>query len=339
MNKRVLVSGPKQLTIVESEIPLPLEGEVRVRVCNAGICGSDVHIYHGSHPYVKYPRVIGHEFSGIIDAVGMGVQEKMVGRRVSINPVISCGHCPQCKIGRPNVCANLRVVGVHRDGGFAEYCCVPAENAYPVPAGISDAAAALVEPFSIAANILSRTGAYDYDIALVYGAGPIGLTIVQTLKWVYKIRTLIAVDQLDSRLELAKECGADVVLNTAKINLKEYLASLQMQPSLIIDAACHPSIFGEAVEVAAPAGRIGLMGFSAEPSRVSQRLLNAKELTIYASRLNNKLFGDVIAWMEKGLLKPEMLISHRFAMTEIAVAFDVIEATPAACYKIILEAS
>ncbi len=337
MGKSVLVSGPKELRVSETGIPAPPPGEVRVRVRSAGICGSDVHIYHGTHPFVKYPRVIGHEFSGVIDAVGEGVSPALIGTRVSVNPAISCGHCHQCMIGRPNVCKNLQVIGVHREGGFAEYCCAPVENAYPVPDSISDAAAALVEPFSIAANMLKRTGAFGHDIALVYGAGPIGLTLIQTLKWVYGVERLIVVDRLGSRLALAKECGADAVLNTAESDLKEYLAAENIQPTLIIDAACHPSILAQATEIAAPAARIGLMGFSSEPSCVSQRLLNAKELTVYASRLNNKLFGDVIRWMGEGLLKPEKLISHRFPMADVGQAFHAIETTPAECYKIILD--
>jgi L-gulonate 5-dehydrogenase len=337
MGKGVLINGPKELHVSEIGEPVPPPGEVRVRVHSAGICGSDVHIYHGTHPFVEYPRIIGHEFSGVIDAVGEGVSPARIGTRVSVNPAISCGHCHQCRIGRPNVCENLQVIGVHREGGFADHCCAPAENAHPVPDGISDAAAALVEPFSIAANVLKRTGAFDYDIALVYGAGPIGLTLIQTLKWVYKVKCLIVADKLDSRLALAMECGADIVLDTAECGLKDYLAAEDIQPTLIIDAACHPSILAQATEIAAPAARIGLMGFSSEPSGVSQRLLNAKELSIHASRLNNKLFGDVILWMDEGLLKPEKLISHRFPMTDVQQAFNFIETTPAACYKIILD--
>ncbi len=127
--KSVVIKEPGQLVIDEHEISQPLPGEVRVKVQLAGICGSDVHIYRGHNPFAKYPRVIGHEFFGVVDAVGEGVSADKLGKRVSVDPVISCGHCYPCQIGRPNVCKELTVLGVHRDGGFSESACVPAGNA------------------------------------------------------------------------------------------------------------------------------------------------------------------------------------------------------------------
>lgn len=119
--KSILIEKPNQLAIVEREIPTPSAGEVRVKVKLAGICGSDSHIYRGHNPFAKYPRVIGHEFFGVIDAVGEGVESARVGERVAVDPVVSCGHCYPCSIGKPNVCTTLAVLGVHADGGFSEY--------------------------------------------------------------------------------------------------------------------------------------------------------------------------------------------------------------------------
>ena len=334
--KCVVISGPKEMAITNQPNPEPGPGEVRVNITAGGICGSDIHIYEGKHPYVKYPQVIGHEFAGIVDASYGDEMKDKIGKRVAVDPVVTCGECYQCKIGRTNVCSNLAVLGVHKKGGFAEYCCAPASNIYEIPDTISNAEAALVEPFSIAANILNRTGAFENDICVIYGAGPIGLTIMQTLKWVYKVEKLIAIDQIDSRLELAKKCGADTVINGKNTDVVEYLKQKNIKPTLIIDAACHPSILAQATEIAAAAARIGVMGFAAELSGVSQRLLNAKELTIYASRLNNKLFGKVIDWMARGLLKPSLLISHQFTMDEATAAFSTIESNPSACCKVVL---
>jgi L-gulonate 5-dehydrogenase len=156
--RSVVVAEPRHIALVERAEPAPAPGEVLVRVRYAGICGSDVHILHGRNPFVAYPRVIGHEFFGHVESVGPGVAPDRVGQRVAVDPVIACGACYPCSVGRPNVCRRLQVLGVHRDGGFSELLCVPAANAHPVPPGIPDASAATIEPFSVAANVTSRTG-------------------------------------------------------------------------------------------------------------------------------------------------------------------------------------
>lgn len=126
--KSIVIEKPNTLIIAERPVPEPSAGEVRVKVKLAGICGSDSHIYRGHNPFAQYPRVIGHEFYGVIEAVGEGVDHSRIGERVSVDPVIT-GHCYPCSIGKPNVCTSLVVLGVHRDGGFSEYAVVPAKNA------------------------------------------------------------------------------------------------------------------------------------------------------------------------------------------------------------------
>ena len=271
------------MALVERQAPEPGPGELRVQVRYAGICGSDVHILHGRNPFVVYPRVIGHELVGHVESVGRGVLPQRLGERVAVDPVIACGSCYPCSIGRPNVCHRLQVLGVHRDGGFSDLLCVPTANAHPVPPGIPDAAAATIEPFAVAANVTNRTGVLPNDQALVYGAGPMGLMVLQVLKNVYGIRVLVT-DRIDERLDRATACGADAVVNTAREPLPEALRRLGVEigPTLVIDAVCHPAILEEAVRVAAPAGRIGMLGFSPEPSAVPQQETTRKELSLFA---------------------------------------------------------
>ncbi|HDX5070227.1 TPA: alcohol dehydrogenase catalytic domain-containing protein, partial [Enterobacter asburiae] len=177
--KSVVIQQPNELVIEERPLPQPGPGEVRVKITLAGICGSDSHIYRGHNPFAKYPRTIGHEFFGVIDAVGEGVDSARLGQRVSVDPVISCGHCYPCSVGKPNVCTSLVVLGVHRDGGFSEYAAVPAKNAWPIPDDIPDRHAVMVEPFTIAANVTGQACPTGQDVALIYGAGPMGLVTVQ----------------------------------------------------------------------------------------------------------------------------------------------------------------
>lgn len=197
----VVVDRPNSLNLREMPLPEPAAGEVRVRVRYAGICGSDLHIYRGHNPFVSYPRVIGHEFVGRVESVGTSVDAARIGELVAVDPVISCGQCHACRIGRQNVCSKLVVLGVHRDGGFSEYVCAPARNAYRIPEGIADSCAAIVEPFAVAANVTARTGVLPEDVALIYGAGTVGLTILQVLKRVHGIRAFIT-DRLDERLAM-----------------------------------------------------------------------------------------------------------------------------------------
>ncbi|VUS97907.1 Zn-dependent oxidoreductase [Klebsiella spallanzanii] len=334
--KSIVIRQPNELVIEERPLAQPAAGEVRVKVKLAGICGSDSHIYRGHNPFAKYPRVIGHEFFGVIDAVGEGVADKAIGQRVSVDPVISCGHCYPCSVGKPNVCTSLVVLGVHRDGGFSEYAVVPAKNAWLVPENVSDRHAVMIEPFTIAANVTGHVDPTDQDIALVYGAGPMGLTTIQVLKRVYRVKQVIVVDRIDERLQMAQRNGADWVINNSDEPLADTLKAKGIQPTLIIDAACHPSILQEAVSLASPAARIVLMGFSTEPSQVVQQGITGKELSIFSSRLNANKFPVVIAWLEQGLINPEELITHEFAYQDVVDALELFENDRKRCCKVLL---
>lgn len=333
--KSIVIQKPNELLIEERPLPVPAPGEVRVKITLAGICGSDSHIYRGHNPFAKYPRVIGHEFFGVIDAVGEGVEKARLGQRVSVDPVISCGECWPCSVGKPNVCTSLVVLGVHRDGGFSEYAVVPAKNAWTIPDTISDRHAVMVEPFTIAANVTGHAQPTDKDIALIYGAGPMGLTAIQVLKGVYKVKKVMVVDRLPERLALAEQSGADQLFDNSEIPLAAQLEGVQ--PTLIIDAACHPTILAEAAALASPAARIGLLGFSGEPCSITQQSLTSKELSLFTSRLNSNRFPQVIEWMEKGLIQPEKLVTHYFPLQEIERAMTLFEKDPRTCCKVILQ--
>lgn len=332
--KSVVIRKPGELTIEQRPIPAPMDGEVRIKVQYASICGSDVHIWHGHNPFARYPRVIGHEFFGVIDALGAGVDSKRLGERVAVDPVVSCGHCYPCSVGRPNVCTELQVIGVHRDGGFSEYACAPAANAYSIPESIPDKLASLVEPFTIAANICAFVQPMPHDVALVYGAGPMGLTVVQVLKTVYGVSRVIVADRLTERLAMAHDNGADVTLDNSVIPLAEHLRDIR--PTLIIDAACHPSILPEAIALASPAARIGLLGFSSEPCVFTQQSITSKEISLFSSRLNSHRFPTVIDWLARGLIAPEKLVTHYLPLSQVEKAMTLFENDPRGCCKVIL---
>lgn len=332
----ITVQQPEQMVIEDRPLPQPAPGEVRVKVKLAGICGSDSHIFHGHNPFAKYPRVIGHEFFGIIDAVGEGVTTSRIGERVSVDPVISCGHCYPCSVGKPNVCTSLVVLGVHRDGGFSEYAAVPAKNAHRIPDEVPDESAVMVEPFTIAANVTAQVQPREDDVALIFGAGPMGLTTLQALKGVYGVKQVIVADRIPERLAMAQQSGADWVIDNTAEPLERTLGQAQVKPTLIIDAACHPSILQEAITLASPAARIVIMGFSSEPSQVAQQGITGKELSIFSSRLNANKFPVVIQWLQEKRIAPEKLITHRFSYQQVGEAMTVFEKGQKSCCKVLL---
>jgi L-gulonate 5-dehydrogenase len=334
----IVVSSPGILEVVASDTPpRPGAGEVLVRVETAGICGSDVHILHGSNPFARYPRVIGHEFAGEVVDVGSGVTAVSAGQRVVIDPVLACGHCYPCRIGRPNVCANLQVLGVHRDGGFRGHAIVPAANCVVVPEGLPIAIAALAEPFAVAANVLSRTGIGPEDTVLIYGAGTVGLTVLQVAN-LHGARCIVS-DPDVARLDRARGYGAAVLLDPRSVNVPEAVRAENdgLGPTVVIDGAGIPPLLEEACRVASPAGRIGLLGFSPDPSPAIQQAIVGKELTIVGSRLNRRFIPQVIEWLAEGRLQPAGMITQTFAARDARSAFDLVENEPARTVKVQLD--
>jgi len=310
---------------------------VLVRVAFAGICGSDMHIIHGDNAFVRFPRITGHEFAGVIDAVGEGVTDVAVGDRVCVDPVISCGTCYPCRINRPNVCSALEVIGVHRNGGFEEFVSVPVANVHKLPEHIGLDAAALVEPYTIAANVLDRMQPHPGDRLLILGAGVIGMTILQMAR-ALGIEEIIVTDVINERLTAAKELGATHVLNSREQEVeKEVLALTQGEGvPLIADAACVPALLPQMLRLASPAGRIGLLGFSVQPSELVQLEVIKKELTLVGSRLSNRKFPEVLKLMESGRLDPLALVSHRLPLSDMPNAIDMLDHRPEEARKVLI---
>ncbi len=335
--KAFQVNAPHDYRVAEVEKPTAGAGEVLVRVAFAGICGSDMHIIHGDNAFVRFPRITGHEFAGVIDAVGKGVTNVAVGDRVCVDPVISCGTCYPCRINRPNVCSALEVIGVHRNGGFEEFVSVPASNVHKLAEHIGLDEAALVEPYTIAANVLDRMQPHPGDRLLILGAGVIGMTILQMAR-ALGIEEIIVTDVINERLTAAKELGATHVLNSREQEVeKEVLALTQGEGvPLIADAACVPALLPQMLRLASPAGRIGLLGFSVQPSELVQLEVIKKELTLVGSRLSNRKFPEVLKLMENGSLDPLALVSHRLPLIDMPNAIDMLDHRPEEARKVLI---
>lgn len=329
---------PGELKISERPMPsAPSAGEVVIRVKAVGICGSDVHITHGKNPFATYPRILGHEVVGEIYQVGQSVSHLKVGDRVAVDNVFSCGQCYACSIGRGNVCRQLKVLGVHVDGGFQEYLKVSANNVYAFPAEIEWQHAATIEPYAIAAETLERGRVKASDTVLICGAGPVGLVLLQAVK---RLGARVAImDILDSRLKKAKAMGADLVINAKTIDVAE--AVLQFSngegATVVLEATGVNSILELAVaKLVSPAGRIVVLGFSVEPVKLAPADIMRRELDIHGTRLNNKKFPEVISWITNKEVDPDGIVSHILPYNEVEKGMEMFDRHPDEVCKIIL---
>ena len=171
--RAIVCERPRELSVVERPQPVREAGEVKVRISRVGLCGTDFHIFTGNQPYLDYPRVMGHELAGRVAEVGEG-SDFAPGDLVTINPYLSCGHCLACRNGKPNCCMNIRVMGVHIDGGMTEFVCVPEQALIRVD-GLTADQAAMIEFLSIGAHAVRRAALTAGERVLVVGAGPIGI--------------------------------------------------------------------------------------------------------------------------------------------------------------------
>lgn len=335
--KAVQIVKPGELRVIDIELPT-LEGEdyVLVKMTAAGICGSDVGIYHGTNAAATYPRIIGHEMVGQVTKTGSGVKTLKPGDRVIINQVISCGNCYPCKIGRGNVCDDLKVRGVHVDGGYREYIAVPEADCCLLPDSISDIDAVMIEPTTIGIQACTRAELKKEDVLLLYGSGALGSSILKIAKLLCD--TIIVADVIDEKLEIAKRNGASHTIHVWKENLVEMVKKYTNGhgATVSIDAVCNEDSLSNLLLATGNAGRVITMGFSTSPIEINHFLITSKELDIKGSRLQNKMFGKAIELIRDGKLELNGSVSHTFPITEAQRAFDFIDSHDPTIKKIVL---
>lgn len=336
--KAVLITTPGALSIVDIDEPEVIQpDDVKIKVTSGSICGSDIGIYRGTNSLARYPRVIGHEYGGIVTETGSDVQSVRPGDLVAIDPVRSCGKCFACQSGRSNVCSILEVTGVHCNGGFSSFVVSPDSNVHKVdPARIPADLVCLVEPYSIGVQVNHRGCIAKNDKVLVMGCGPIGLCIMQDAK--ARGAMVLMSDIVPSRLKEAKQMGADAVVNVAENDIRQAVTQFAGDEGMpvVIDAVCSLSSFPQALDLACPAGRVVVLGLLSAPSEVASVAITKKELDVTGSRLSNNRFPEVITSMENGLYTPASLRSRTFHFTEAQKAFDLIGEHPEQVIKVTL---
>ena len=334
--KAIVLTEPHHFEIQERPAPAPGEGEALLRVRAVGVCGSDLHAYHGHQPFVTYPRVLGHEVAAEVVALGPGAEGFAVGDRVCVDLVINCGRCYACRVGRPNCCVSINVMGVQVDGGLAEFLAAPTSRLYRVPDELADEEAALIEPLTIGCQAVSRGEVTSADTVAVIGAGPIGLVSLLAAK-ARGARVIIS-DLLDSRLELAVELGADAAIHSGRDSLAEAVATFTNGEgaNVAIEAVGVESTVLAAIDVASAAGRVVLLGLGAKPVPIVPSALVRKELDVRASRMSARRFPEALRLATERKLPLRKLISHRMLLPSASDAFDLLTRRPEETCKIVL---
>lgn len=336
--KAVKIMKPNELQIIDMEKPaIDEKNNVLVKIHVAGICGSDVGIYHGKNAVATYPRVIGHEMVGEIVETGENVTKRKVGDRVIIDQVTACGHCYACRKGRPNVCENLQVRGVHIDGGYREYMAVPESDCYLLPETLSYEDAVMIEPTTIAVQACSRAELVFEDNLMIIGAGALGSSILRIAR-LYNPHKIIMVDIEEDKLKESLENGATDIINSKVEDVVEKAHELTdgYGPTVVIDAACFHGSFLTACKCAGNAGRVITMGFGVDPDEINQFAITSKELDVRGSRLQNRKFQTVIDMVNKGKVNLNNSISHRFYFEDAQKAFDFNDTHDPSIRKIVL---
>ena len=334
--KAVQIVKPNELRVIDVPKPtLDEHNNVLVKMTAAGISGSVVGIYHGPNSAATYPRIIGHEMVGVVAEVGPTAKKVKVGDRVIIDQVVPCGHCYACRKGRPNVCGNLQVRGVHIDGGYREYMAVPDTDCYLVPDMLSDTEAVMIEPTTIAVQCCSRAQLESEDTVLIIGSGALGSSILRIVKQ-FQPRKIIVSDIDDAKLEEALKNGATDVINSLKEDVPARCHELTdgYGVTVSIDAACVKTSLITALNATGSAGRVITMGFSVAPTEVNQFAITSKELDVRGSRLQNRKFQDVIDLINAGKIDLRGSISHTFPLTEAQKAFDFVDSHDPSIRKI-----
>lgn len=336
--KRVVFEAARKVSIQEVPVPKPQPGEALLKIKYIGICGSDLHSYRDANPYVKLPRVPGHELCAEVVEAPQSRGRIAVGDLVVVEPSIRCGVCYPCHMGRYNCCENLKVVGIHVDGGMAEEIALPIGQIHKLPEGLDPALGPLAETLSIARHACDRGRVDTPDKAAVVGAGPVGLCAALIAK--DRGAEVAVVDMVASRLALAQELGMDHVIDAREKDVHLRLKTVfdGRPPTVVIEAVGRAATFEMAVDVASPAGRVVVVGLSTEPASVRPDVIIKKELDIVASRNSRDAFPKVIEFLARSQQKAAKLVTHRFRMDEAEKAMQLLDEKPWEAIKIILSA-
>lgn len=320
--KTLVCTTPGTFEYAVGEKPALTQGNAIIKIKRIGICGTDLHAFEGTQPFFSYPRILGHELSGeLVESDGAEGFEK--GEAVTFIPYFNCGVCIACRSGKPNCCTDIKVCGVHVDGGMAEYLSVPSHTLIHGE-GLSFDELALVEPLAIGAHGVRRAAIGKGEFVLVIGAGPIGLGTMEFAR--IAGANVIALDINDARLQFCKDkLKVPFVVNALADDVAEQLKTITAgdMPTVVIDATGSLKAINNAFQYMAHGARFVLIGLQKENISFSHPEFHKREATLMSSRnATRQDFEHVIASMKAGLVEPTTYITHKVLFDQVKDEFQ-----------------
>ena len=325
--KQQVMTSPGEIEFVEIQIPELKENQVLVKIMRIGVCGSDIHVYYGKHPYTDYPVTQGHEVSGKIEKIGSKVQGLKPGDKVTIQPQVVCGHCYPCTHGNYHICDDLKVMGFQTTGTASEFFAVDSENIIKLPADMTYEQGAMIEPCAVAVHAALKGGDVSDFKVLVLGAGPIGNMVAQSAK-ALGANSVMITDISDFRLDIAKEVGIDYTINPMKADLSKEIIKVfgPDKADLIIECVGANDTINDAIENARKGTDIIVVGVFGNKPTIDLGFVQDRELRVIGNLMYQK--NDYIKAIElvdskKIVLEP--LITIHFPFEDYNKAYKFIE--------------
>ncbi len=334
-----LMTEPGKIEFNEVDYPNLKDGHVIVKMKRLGICGSDIHVYHGKHPFTSYPVTQGHEVSGVIHEIGAGVEGLKLGQKVIIETQVVCGECYPCKHGKYNLCEHLKVMGFQTVGAASEYYMVEASRITPIPEEMSFDEGAMMEPLAVAVHACKRYGDIKGADVVVLGCGPIGILIAQVCKAKGAGKVMIT-DISDIRLELAIKCGVDYAVNTKKEDFNEKLIECfgPDKADVIYDCAGTNTTINDAIRYSRKGSKIILVAVFDGMATVDLAVLNDKELELNSSMMyRHEDFLEAIKLTGEKKIQLKPLMTKHFDFKDFKKAYEYIEENREGTMKVLVD--
>ena len=324
---QAVVVRPGSIEVRDVPVPSVQGSMVLIEVRNIGICGSDMHVFHGEHIYKEYPVILGHEVSGEVRETGDGVTGIESGDRVIVRPQVTCGNCYNCRHGNYNICSDLKVVGFHVPGAAGEYLLVPQENVIPIPGTMSFEEGAMVEPLAVAVHALRKCGDVGGKKVLVLGAGPIGNLVAQVAR-AKGAEAVMITDRSRFKLEKASDCGVTYPVNILTDNIEKTIVS-EFGPDkadVILECVGIEDTVEQAIELARGGTDIIIVGVPGEKFHLDISLVQNLELKLIGTLMyKEEDFGDAIRFIDEDRVELKKLVTDRFPFSEYAEAYRYID--------------
>jgi len=331
--------GGKDIRIEEKPKPGIKVNQVLVRVRAVGVCGSELHAYEGISRRRKPPLIMGHEFAGEVAEVRKEVKGIQESDRVVIEPIIRCGTCEQCISGRSNICINTRLIGLHTNGAFAEFVAVPVTNQYKIPDNISFEEASLVEPFSVGIHAVNLSSIKIGDYVAVVGDGVIGLTTLQAAKLAGAGR-LIVIGHHDYRLNMARQLGADVVINSEREDPVNKITKLSDAKGVdvVVEAVGSRTAVQQSMAMVKKGGVVTLVGMLEKTMELEMLNVVTEEIEIKGSYgFTSRDFKSALDLISAGKLNARSLITHVFPLDHIKKGFEILAKREKGAIKVVIQ--